>query len=168
MKVVTTLLVTACLFATVQKTWAHCEIPCGIYDDRARIERLREHCDTIEKSMKQAVELGRADQKNYNQLVRWINNKELHANKAQEIVYQYFMTQRVSPVEDKTSPAYGKYVKQVTLLHGMLVSAMKAKQTTDTAHVDHLRKLIDKFEALYFDSDEEHSHKEKMSETHGH
>ena len=53
---------------------AHCEIPCGIYDDRARTERMAEHIRTIEKSMNTIKELREAEDKNYNQLVRWINN----------------------------------------------------------------------------------------------
>ncbi|MDY6953871.1 MAG: superoxide dismutase [Ni], partial [Thermodesulfobacteriota bacterium] len=32
---------------------AHCEIPCGIYDDQMRIDMIAEHITTIEKSMKQ-------------------------------------------------------------------------------------------------------------------
>ena len=36
-------------------------------------------------------------------MVRWITNKEAHANRIQETVYQYFMTQRVKPGEEKTA-----------------------------------------------------------------
>ena len=32
---------------------AHCQIPCGIYDDQTRIHLMEEHVATIEKSMKQ-------------------------------------------------------------------------------------------------------------------
>ena len=32
---------------------AHCQVPCGIYDDAVRIIQLREHVTTIEKAMKQ-------------------------------------------------------------------------------------------------------------------
>ena len=129
---------------------AHCEIPCGIYGDELRIKLLREHCDTIEKSMKMIGELSAAEEINYNQLIRWVNNKEYHANELQHIVTQYFMTQRVKPVPDGDEAARGKYAAQLSLLHRMLVSAMKAKQTTDQAHVDELRKLIDEFAGLYF------------------
>ena len=130
-------------------TYAHCEIPCGIYDDQARFDLLSEHITTIEKSMKQVTELSAAGDKNYNQLVRWINNKELHANKFQEIVTQYFMTQRIKPANQADSEAYSKYTKEVTLLHQMLVEAMKCKQTTDLSHIENLRQLLAKFHDLY-------------------
>jgi nickel superoxide dismutase len=77
-------------------------------------------------------------------------NKEDHANKIQEIVTQYFMTQRVKPLApDADDVAKEKYVKQLTLLHEMLVYAMKAKQTTDTANTDKLRELVHDFSHLY-------------------
>jgi len=128
----------------------HCEIPCGIYGDRMRVKMLEEHCQTVEKSMKQVKELQADPSGNANQLVRWVVNKEDHANKIQEIVYQYFMNQRVKPVDEGEGETYERYVKQITLLHGMLVQAMKCKQTTDEAHVEKLRSLLDAFEKAYF------------------
>ena len=74
---------------------AHCEIPCGIYDDDARFKMVAEHITTIEKSMKQILELQGEKPVHYNQLVRWVMNKETHANELQHIVTQYFMTQRI-------------------------------------------------------------------------
>ena len=125
---------------------AHCEVPCGIYGDAMRIEMLREHVTTIEKAMDQIVALSGEGEKNYNQIVRWVVNKEEHAGEFQHIVSQYFLHQRIKPagVEDAS------YVNKLTLLHGMLVSAMKAKQTTDKAHTAKLVELIDEFAAAYF------------------
>ncbi|MFP4056476.1 MAG: superoxide dismutase [Ni] [Candidatus Brocadiia bacterium] len=129
---------------------AHCEIPCGIYDDQARAQRIAEHIMTIEKSMRQIAELRAAGEKNYNQLVRWIVNKEDHATKLQHIVTQYFMTQRLKPADPADEAAHGKYMAQLEVLHGMLVAAMRAKQTTDLAHVARLRELLERFRTLYF------------------
>ena len=128
---------------------AHCEIPCGIYGDSTRVDLLREHFKTIEKSMLQIKEIEKDKKPNSNQLVRWVTNKEAHANEIQEIVCQYFMNQRVKPVAEDAKD-YKKYVTQITLLHRMLVSSMKCKQTTDEAHVKELRTLLDAFEESYF------------------
>ena len=95
------LVLTAMLFA--QGAWAHCEVPCGIYDDAARIALMREHITTVEKSMHMVEELSGAESMNYNQIVRWVNNKETHADEIQHIVSQYFMTQRVKPVASDDS-----------------------------------------------------------------
>ena len=140
---------------------SHCEIPCGIYDDELRAKLIDEHIGTVEKSMKQIAELSRAAQPNHNQLVRWIGNKEKHAGEIQHIVTQYFMTQRVKPADPADAAAHHKYVAQVTLLHRMLIHAMKAKQTTDLAHVEALRKLSAQFRAAYFGkhaADHAHEH----------
>jgi len=83
---------------------------------------------------------------NHNQLVRWVNNKEDHANAFQEIVTQYFMTQRIK----FDTP---NYAETVTVLHKMLVYAMKCKQTTDLSHIKTLRSLIQDFSRLYFKVD---------------
>jgi nickel superoxide dismutase len=135
------------LLTTAAVAGAHCEIPCGIYDDQVRADLIAEHITTIEKSMRQIEGLSKADSVNYNQLVRWINNKELHANKLQEIVTQYFMTQRIKLDADK-------YDEKIGVLHQMLVYAMRAKQTTDLAHIEKLRSLLKEFQKLYFG----HSH----------
>jgi len=81
-------------FFTV-KASAHCEIPYGIYDDEMRIKMIKEHIVTIEKSMNQIMKIEKEKKHNSNQLVRWIMNKERHTDEIQEIVTQYFMTQRI-------------------------------------------------------------------------
>lgn len=129
---------------------AHCEIPCGIYGDEARFATLEEHILTIEKAMNRIVELSKAGDKNHNQIVRWINTKENHADALREIVTQYFLVQRVKPVPPDQKEAYRKYVGKLTLLHGLLVHAMKAKQTTDLAQVLALRNLLTEFKEAYF------------------
>ncbi len=151
-------IVVACL-AVAASTLAHCEIPCGIYDDEMRLKLIEEHTTTIEKSMKMIVELSAEGEKNYNQLVRWIHNKESHADQLQDIVSQYFMTQRVKPVDEKSIPEHERYITQLTLLHQMLVAAMRAKQTTNLQHVAELRSLVGEFRAAYLiPGRSQHSH----------
>ena len=122
---------------------AHCEVPCGIYSDAAQFDIIEEHCTTIEKAMTKSL-----SETSQNQVVRWINNKEEHAGKIQHIVSQYFMTQRIKVGQDK-------YDEKLTLLHQMLVSAMKCKQTTDVANVAELRRLAGEFKVLYLGPVEE-------------
>lgn len=146
----------------VSSLFAHCEIPCGIYNDQTRIDMIKEDITTIEKSMNKIKELSKAGDKNYNQLVRWINNKEEHANKIQHIVTQYFMTQRIKPVDSADAEAFKAYQTKLTLLHNMLVQAMKCKQTTDQVHIDKLRELVDQFYKAYFGKSEKEHLKEHV------
>jgi nickel superoxide dismutase len=130
--------------STASKIAAHCEMPCGIYDDELRIKLITEETETIEKAMKEITELSKENPINFNQLVRWISTKENHADEIQHIVTQYFMTQRIKP-EAKN------YTEELSLLHKMLISAMKCKQTTDLEHVESIRTLVKEFEELYFE-----------------
>jgi len=129
---------------------AHCQIPCGIYGDEQRVEMMSEHVATIEKSMNEIIALTESEDVNYNQLVRWIMNKETHAEYVQDIVFQYFMSQRVKPTDPNDEDAYNAYVTQLTTLHQIAVQAMKAKQTTDLQHVETLRELLASFKTAYF------------------
>lgn len=139
----------AILFAASSSARAHCQVPCGIYNDPVRFTLLEEHVTTIEKSMNEIQRLSKEAQPNWNQIVRWVGNKESHAEKLTEIVTFYFMAQRVKPADRKDRAAYAKYVREVTLLHQMVVAAMKAKQTTDLEHCATLRELIARFRASY-------------------
>ncbi|PKK82383.1 MAG: superoxide dismutase [candidate division Zixibacteria bacterium HGW-Zixibacteria-1] len=143
------------LSAAAVSSWAHCEIPCGIYNDEMRYDMLAEDIQTIEKSMDMIIQLSAEDDKNYNQIVRWVNNKEEHTTKFMDIVSQYFLNQRLKPVDDTAGVQYDEYIAQLTLMHKMLVTAMKCKQTTDKLNTAKLSDLLAKSKELYF---KEHNH----------
>ena len=140
--------------------FAHCQIPCGIYNDEMRFRMIEEHITTIEKSMNQIIALSEKGEKNYNQLVRWINNKEEHAGKIQDIVNAYFLTQRIKPENMEDKEAYTDYTKKLTLLHQLLFYTMKTKQTIELAHVEKLRSLLSQFHEVYFNLDQKEHLKE--------
>jgi nickel superoxide dismutase len=152
-------LVLAAAFGGPAPAAAHCQIPCGIYDDELRVQLMEEDITTIEKSMTQIVALGAATPVDYNQLVRWVMNKEEHAQKLQDIVTAYFMAQRIKPVTDPADAAAMKdYVNKLTLLHAIQIHAMKAKQSTDLGEVATLRDLVAQFRKAYFGEEAEHTH----------
>jgi nickel superoxide dismutase len=137
----------AVLFVTATASvHAHCQVPCGIYDDQMRIQMMEEHATTIEKAMKQ---IG-ADE-NQNQTVRWVMNKEKHADELTEIVTYYFMAQRIKPDMDG-------YAEKLQILHQIMVYSMKSKQTVDPANVEKLKDLIHAFEHAYFGAEHGHKH----------
>ena len=133
-----------CVFSNIQISLGHCQIPCGIYDDLMRIHQMEEHVVTIEKSIKKL-----ADNPNDNQSVRWVINKEVHADELSEIVTYYFMTQRIKP-------GMPDYATKLALLHELLVTSMKVKQEADLAHIAKLNELIHAFEYAYLG--EAHKH----------
>jgi nickel superoxide dismutase len=104
-----------------QLAYAHCQIPCGIYDDHARVQSMLEDAATVEKSVNLISELsGKTDTQSQNQLVRWVMNKEKHAQNIISTVSDYFLTQRVKSNQED-------YAERLIKHHAVIVAAMKAK-----------------------------------------
>jgi len=137
--------------------YSHCQIPCGIYDDPARLAAIAENITTIEKAMKSIEELSAQQKPNMNQIVRWVNVKDEHSEDIAHTVSYYFMAQRIKAVDKSDAAGYEKYIRQLTLLHEMLVYSMKTKQTTDSANVEKLRSLLADFRNAYL-GEQERSH----------
>lgn len=122
-----------------QQAHAHCQIPCGIYDDHARVQSMLEDTATVEKSLKLIAELAnKADAQSQNQLVRWVMNKEKHAQQIISTISDYFLTQRVKPSQKD-------YTERLLKHHAVIIAAMKVKQNTDMKYV---KTLLESVEAL--------------------
>ena len=134
------LVAAALMVATPHIGQSHCQIPCGIYGDDARFVELYEHVKTIRKSIVKIKELSKGEDKN--QLVRWVLNKEVHADKVSDIAHKYFLAQRIK--EGSTH-----YVDNLKSLHKIVVYAMKTKQSLDTANVDKLEAAIKALQEKY-------------------
>jgi len=79
-KAIVTILMGVALNLVGGEALAHCQIPCGIYDDDVRFTLMLENVTTIEKSMTQITALGKVAAPDGNQIVRWVDNKEAHAD----------------------------------------------------------------------------------------
>ena len=135
------------LLGSTRAADAHCEVPCGIYDDPARFDSMLEDTATVEKSIKLIHDLstphdGTADALRMNQLVRWVNTKESHATRIMETIGQYFMAQRIKP-------AAKNYVDLLKTSHAVITAAMKCKQTVDPRNAAALRAAIVAFQKAY-------------------
>ncbi len=145
----------------VQKAEAHCQIPCGIYDDPARIAQIREDSTTIAKAIANINQLaGKHDAQALNQATRWIMAKEDHATHIIDVVSEYFLTQKVKPVAEGDD-GYDAYLKQLADHHAVMACAMKTKQNADPKTVDALNTAIDKLAVHYMP-------KKMANETHSH
>ena len=121
---------------------AHCQVPCGIYDDGARIQRMLEDYTTIKKAMGQISQLaGKHDALSVNQAARWVNTKEAHASNVITTVSEYFLTQKVKEVAPGAD-GYKAYLEKLAAHHKVLRAAMKTKQTLDPANADGLASAI--------------------------
>jgi len=145
-RIFTALAATALTFLTLApRADAHCQIPCGIYDDNNVIDSMHTDWETIQKATQQITELSKDPAANAHQLTRWIINKESHAQAMQDKVLNYFLAQRLKP-DDADKDAY---LKKLQLCHNIIVTAMKCKQAADPAAVDTLHNLMHDFEEAF-------------------
>ena len=123
--------------------FSHCEIPCGIYDDAARIAQMREDTVTIRKAVTNLGELaGKTDAQSVNQMIRWTTTKEMHASHIIEVVSEYFLTQKLKPV---TAGQDGReaYLESLAAHHAVMRAAMVTKQKADGESVEALAAAIE-------------------------
>lgn len=127
----------------------HCQIPCGIFDDAAICEQVRQDAATVRKAMVQAAELHKEASTSLlavNQMTRWIVAKEDHCKKIITTVSEYMLCQRVKRAEIKTEEEYLEVLK---IHHQAMQSAMKCKQTCDVAQADDLDHCLDHLCKIY-------------------
>ncbi len=137
------LAVTGSILVLPQPSHAHCQVPCGIYDDHARVQSMLEDATTIEKSARLIAELsGKSAAQSQNQLVRWVINKEKHAQKIISTISDYFLTQRVKPSQKNYSERLLKH-------HAVIIAAMEAKQNADIKYAKTLRESIEALSPYY-------------------
>ena len=139
-----------CVFFAPTVASAHCQIPCGIYDDGARVDGLLEDAATIRKAMTQIHALTKSpDALSENQRTRWVLAKDTHAAYVIEVVSQYFLTQKTRVPASDEAAAKRDYRDRLEACHRVLHFAMKTRQTVDEAHVDALVRGIETLRTLY-------------------
>jgi nickel superoxide dismutase len=132
------------ILAPAGQARAHCQIPCGIYDDHTRVHLMREDVTTIVKSLKELAALtGKTDVQSVNQAVRWVINKDAHAEKIIRTISDYFLTQKLPPPPAADKKAYGAYLEKLARHHAVMVAAMKCKQSGKLDAVKPLEKALD-------------------------
>ena len=110
-----------------------------------RVIQIKEDLQTIEKSISMINKLsGKYDSQSLNQLNRWVTSKEQHAQNIQNIISQYFLTQRIKQSSKN-------YENELITLHQLLISVMKCKQSVDKINVLKSSELLDNFSEYYFD-----------------
>ncbi len=134
------------MFHNLQPAHAHCQVPCGIYDDEGRIQAMKEDVATITKAIAQINELTESmadgpSSQAINQSIRWVQTKEDHASKIIETVSLYFLTQKVKPVA-AGADGYQQYLKALADHHAVMRAAMTAKQKTDPAAASALEAAV--------------------------
>ncbi len=114
-----------CASFGVSNLWAHCQVPCGIFDDYLKLQSLIQDADTVIKAANEMQKLaGKSDAQSMQQFIRWTNNKESHAEHVIHSISDYYLAQRVKTnMED--------YNERLLKHHAVMIAAMKAKQSAN-------------------------------------
>ncbi|MCH6258574.1 superoxide dismutase, Ni [Puniceicoccaceae bacterium K14] len=145
MKTLTTLFALLVSLFTIQALNAHCQVPCGIYGDELKFGELEQHVATIAKASTKIQEIAGMESPSaldQQQIVRWVDNKESHAQRIIDEAANYFLAQRIKPGADH-------YADKVELLHHIIVYSMKAKQGVDGEAAKILGEKIAAFKEMY-------------------
>mmetsp|Transcript_18555 Transcript_18555/g.27655 ORF Transcript_18555/g.27655 Transcript_18555/m.27655 type:complete len:158 (-) Transcript_18555:1516-1989(-) len=119
--------------------WGHCQQPCGIYDDDRRVELLKTSVATIRKSVDEFVgHFGWESAIEANQAIRWILQKEKHADLIINELSEYWLLQRIKDTSDN-------YGEQLKVTHQLMVQSMKVKQTATSESVVLLENRLSSF-----------------------
>ena len=122
---------------------AHCQVPCGIYNDHGRIDAMLEDVTTITKAITQINELSQQHNAlSFNQATRWVSTKEEHASHIISTVAEYFLTQKVKPVA-AGADGYDVYLAKLADHHAVMVAAMKTKQNAAASYAAKLHEAIE-------------------------
>jgi nickel superoxide dismutase len=132
-----------CISAWGARVAAHCQVPCGIYDDDGRIQMLLEDTRTIQKATVSIGQLAeKSDAPSRNQLTRWVITKDEHASHIIKTVSEYFLTQKVKTVA-AGEQGYEEYLSHLADHHAVMVAAMRTKQKVSADAVSELQKAIE-------------------------
>lgn len=121
----------ATLHLVLRLRGGHCQVPCGIFDDPKLVAEVKEAVATITKAINEVNKYfaGTQTAQTFNQMTRWVNTKEEHANKIIHLIGDYCLCQRV-----KTTGVFETekdYVDALKAHHQVMIWAMKSKQSTD-------------------------------------
>ena len=135
---------------TTMVTLNHCQVPCGIFDDPATVQKLKQNCATIRKSMVESNRLHSdyvdTTPLNANQFVRWVMTKEQHADDVISTVSEYCLCQRVKRAAFQSEE---DYLQALKVHHKVLQAAMKAKQSMDLEVCEALEHAVSDMSKLY-------------------
>jgi len=134
------------LLRTSVASRGHCQVPCGIFDDPAKVAEMQQDAATIRKAQVQIAELAGGDGAGLNQAMRWINTKEEHASKIIGTVSEYMLAQRVKP---ELFDSDGDYADALKAHHAVMTAAVKTKQVLDAGAADALDHALSDLAGMY-------------------
>ena len=128
---------------------AHCQLPCGLYNDDIQFAKISQDAETISRACVLILQT-QTDPNSLNQAIRAINTKDAVADDLIDVVANYFLAQRIVPVEpDGDNQAYERYVRQLVLTNKIIRAAALCKQSSEPEKAEELKQLIQQFQHAF-------------------
>jgi len=120
---------------------AHCQMPCGIYDDQMIYDQVDQFYLTAYKAVK-ALENNKFEtDEDKNQFIRWVMTKERLCNETAVLLTTYFLQQKIMPIDDNAD--------LVKSLHKLLFQLVVIKQNVDIKLVKEFGKEWENFKKQF-------------------
>jgi len=120
---------------------AHCQMPCGIYDDQMVYDEVNQFYLTMFKAVKALQNNKFNSDEDRNQFIRWVMTKERLCNEIAMLLTTYFFQQKIMPIDDN--------IDMVKSLHRLLFQLVAIKQNVDIKIVKDFGKEWDHFKVLF-------------------
>lgn len=143
---------------------AHCQMPCGIYNDQMVYDRVTEYYLTMYKAVKALEHNPMKTVDDFNTLVRWVMTKERLSDEIAELLSSYFLQQKIKPLDAN--------VQLVQSIHRLLCQVVVIKQNVDIKLVEEFNKEWEHFKTLFHpdkvceSKEEEHTHEDGTVHSH--
>lgn len=138
---------------------AHCQMPCGIYNDAMVFDKGDEYVLTMYKGISVLNNSPFSTVKEKNDFVRWVINKEKMSDALAEVITTYFLQQKIKP-GDSDSP------KRLESAHKLLFGLVAIKQNTTLDFVEEFSKEWEKFKLMFHREGYECAMEKKKLEEH--
>ncbi len=130
----------------IKPVYAHCDVPCGIYET----DTMRHAAETCRKMVEKSIELGDLDDMEHqNQFVRIVMTKEEHAQKCKDQLYilwsDYFKPEHLETYPDLHT-TFWQAAKQCS----------KVKQGLSLEECDKLLAMVSDIAAIFAESKAAH------------
>lgn len=120
---------------------AHCQMPCGIYNDQMVYDQINQFYLTVFKAVKNMEALKADSLEDRNKFVRWVITKDRLCDETAELITKFFLQQKIQPIDDN--------VDLLKSLHKLLFLLVAIKQNVDIKVVQDFNKEWEHFKYLF-------------------
>lgn len=121
---------------------AHCQLPCGIYHDDMIYDLIDQYAETMYKGITVMNQSKLDSVHDFNELTRWVIEKEKESNETAQLITFYFLQQKIKPGEPETT-------KRLEAAHKLLFLLVAIKQNNEIRFVDQFAKQWEDFKLMF-------------------